>query len=170
MANTYTLIASSTVGSGGAATITFSSIPNTYTDLCLFLSGRSDRISNVDNVSFSINLQGINTNLSTRFLYGDGTSTASGTQVDVSAGIVPANSTTSNTFGNAQFYFSNYAGSTNKSISIDSVMENNATYSIPLLGASLWSQTTAINSITIDLQYGNFLQYSTAYLYGIKNS
>jgi len=41
MANTYTLIASSTVGSGGAATVSFSSITATYTDLCLLASVRA---------------------------------------------------------------------------------------------------------------------------------
>ena len=41
MANTYTLIASSTAGSGGAAYIEFTSIPNTYTDLLVMLSLRT---------------------------------------------------------------------------------------------------------------------------------
>ena len=41
MANTYTLISSVTVGSGGASSIDFTSIPATYTDLCLVWSGRS---------------------------------------------------------------------------------------------------------------------------------
>jgi hypothetical protein len=41
MANTFELIASSTVGSGGAANIDFTSIPATFTDLCLKYSTRS---------------------------------------------------------------------------------------------------------------------------------
>ena len=43
MATTYTLISSVTVGSGGAASIEFTSIPSTYTDLVLKLSARSSR-------------------------------------------------------------------------------------------------------------------------------
>ena len=35
MAVTFTQIASVTVGSGGAASIDFTSIPSTYTDLCI---------------------------------------------------------------------------------------------------------------------------------------
>ena len=42
MANTYTLIASNTVGSGGAASISFSSIPSTYTDLLVKISTRDN--------------------------------------------------------------------------------------------------------------------------------
>ena len=41
MPNTFTLIASSTVGAGGASSIDFTSIPSTYTDLCLKVSARS---------------------------------------------------------------------------------------------------------------------------------
>jgi hypothetical protein len=43
MATTYEIIASVTVGSGGAANIEFTSIPATYTDLVVLFSARTDR-------------------------------------------------------------------------------------------------------------------------------
>ena len=43
MANTYVKIATVTVGSGGAANMTFSSIVGTYTDLAIKISARSDK-------------------------------------------------------------------------------------------------------------------------------
>jgi len=55
MANTYKLISSVTVGSGGAATIGFTSIPATYTDLLLSYSGRIDQTGNVRQVDISFN-------------------------------------------------------------------------------------------------------------------
>jgi len=152
---------------GTQASITFSSIPATFTDLCLKFSVRGNRSANVDNIQLNINGQGVNTNLTTRFLYGDGSDKASATQVEVAGGIVGAASTTASTFGNGEIYIPNYAGSTNKSISVDVVMENNATYSLQLIGATLWSQTAAISSIALDPQFNDFVQYSSATLYGI---
>ena len=42
MATTFTKIASVSVGSGGAATMSFTSIPSTYTDIVVKLSARGD--------------------------------------------------------------------------------------------------------------------------------
>ena len=171
MPNTFELIASSTVGSGGASSITFSSIPATFTDLCVKYSIRSDRAgSNVDNVQLNFNSQGVNTNITVKSVYGDGSSAASIAVIDLAAGVAPASTATTSTFANNELYFTNYLSSNNKSFSNDSTMENNATFSIPILSAGLWSQTAAITSVSIDLQYGNFVQYSTAYLYGVKNA
>ena len=79
---------------------------------------------------------------------------------------------TSNTFGNSELYIPNYAGSTNKSSSADAVAESNTTTVFAYLNAALWSSTAAITSITLTPDAGgaNFVQYSTATLYGIKNT
>ena len=169
MANTYTLIASSTVGSGGAASIDFTSIPSTYTDLLIKTSLRS-AIASINpgllikfNTS-ALNFTGVN-------VYGDGSAASSYTDTVGEIGILAGNSATANTFGNCDIYIPNYAGSTNKSFSVDSVNENNATSATQFLYANLWSQTAAITAIS--LRSGgavNLLQYSTAYLYGISNS
>jgi hypothetical protein len=58
MANTYTLISSVTVGSGGAANIEFTSIPQTYTDLLYKISGRLS----VDSASAFLRYNGTTTN------------------------------------------------------------------------------------------------------------
>jgi hypothetical protein len=67
-----------------------------------------------------------------------------------------------------EIYFPNYASATNKSFSIDSVTENNATLANQFLTAGLWSNTAAITSITLLAASGNLAYYSTASLYGIK--
>jgi hypothetical protein len=170
MPNTYKLIASVTVGSGGAVEIDFTSIPSTYTDLILKISGRSTAASSISTGVLYINTD--TTNGSWRNLAGDGSSAFSTNASGYIDGTYfPAATSTSSTFGNAEFYFSNYAGSTAKSISIDGVTENSATLAYVNMRAILWNNTAAINRITINAGGGsNFVQYSTAYLYGINKS
>lgn len=167
MPNTFTLIASTTLGSAQTQ-IDFSSIPNTYTDLCLKLSLRTSNATNgeVANISFN----GSSASISVRTLYGNNTTATSATST--SWGVwVNGNSTTASTFGNAEIYLPNYAGSTNKSWSADSVTELNGTDNYANLFAGLWSNTAAINRVTLTAgSSANFVVNSTAYLYGVKNA
>jgi hypothetical protein len=164
---TYIQIATTTVGSGGAATIDFSSIPSTYTDLVLKTSLRLS--AGADWCGLTIN--GSTANFSGRELTGDGSSATSYTRTTYQF-IVIANQSgyTSNSFSSSELYFPNYAGSTNKSFSVDQVQETNATAANSMLDAFLWSNTAAINQLTITPSAGNFVQYSTASLYGISKS
>lgn len=168
MPNTMTLIASSTVGAGGAATISFSSIPSTYTDLVLKCSLRGTSAVVTDYIYFSYN--GSTTSFTARFLEGSGSAAGSYTSPARMAGGENGSTSTASSFSNLDIYIPNYAGSTNKSASIDSVSENNATAAYMELVASLWSNTSAINQVTLTPAAGTFVQYSTAYLYGVKNA
>jgi hypothetical protein len=169
MANpTMTLIASNTVGSGGSASVTFSSIPATYTDLVVKIGARGDASGGIAlNVAFN----GSTSSFTRMLLYTDnGTSASSYTDSSNEPGRVNSTSTTSNTFTNDEFYIPNYTLSRYKSFSSDTTLENNATATYFGMYAMLWSQTAAITSITLNPSTGNFAQYSTFYLYGIKNS
>jgi hypothetical protein len=173
MANTYTLIASSTVGSGGAASIDFTSIPSTYTDLLVKVSARSSQAATNDAAYCYFN--GVSTSYSNRFLYGTGSAAGSGTNTTgIYLAPINGDSSTASTFGNLEFYIPNYTSTTTaKSVNVDGVQETNASSSFMAINAGLWNPGTqvAINSITIYPATGpNWLQYSTAYLYGIKNS
>lgn len=174
MPNTFTLIASSTVGAGGASFIDFSSIPSTYTDLVLYISARSARTTGGTD-SMRIEINNSTTNFTYRSLDGDGANANSYSGTTGSIASLPQNggSTgwTANTFASTFVYFPNYAGSSNKSFSVDTTTENNATTSYADLQGSLWSQTTAINQLTLkSTNAQNFVQYSSAYLYGIIKS
>jgi hypothetical protein len=167
MANTFELISSVTVGVLGTTSIDFTSIPSTYTDLCIKLSARSDRAANIDD-QFIIKPNGSTSSLTYIYVRGDGASASSGS---LNRTYVPAASSTASTFGNAEIYIPNYAGATNKSMSVDSVEENNATTAYMSMQAVLWSSTAAITSLNIAPVSGTtFVQYSTAYLYGVKNA
>jgi hypothetical protein len=175
MPATFTLISSVTVGSGGAANIEFTSIPATYTDLLLKVSPRQS--GNVNSYQFSIRFNGDSSNIYNRKqLFGYGIGVGSQTQSNTNSiyiGFDQSNSAGANIFGNYEVYIPNYASSNQKSLSADSVTEENVAelYGISLV-AGLWANTAAITSILLqDLHGGtNLLQYSTAYLYGISNA
>lgn len=167
--STYTLIASATVGASGSNTIDFTSIPSTYTDLLVRISTRAD--SGTPGVILKFN--GSGTSFTWRGLEGDGSAAASynGSSFGI-VGVANSFTATANTFSNNDIYIPNYAGSTYKSVSADSVTENNATAAYADFYANLWSNTAAINQVTLvcGTGSGKFLQYSTAYLYGVKSS
>jgi hypothetical protein len=172
MTNTYIKISTVTVGSGGAASIAFTSIPQTYTDLSLNLSLRSNSTADTDDVTtFKIN--GVTTNQSGRLNYGTGTLTGSTT---TSSGELrmdaPTAVSTASVFGNTNIYLPNYASANYKSINMDAVNENNTTNAyFQIIHAGLWSSSDAITSLEFLPTSGTlWVQYTTATLYGIKSS
>jgi hypothetical protein len=175
MANTYEAIATTTVGSGGAANIEFTSIPAIYTDLCILTSLRSNRATVVyDTGRIRFNSDSGNNYTASRRLYGDGSSAFSDAPAITNSGLFEmptASGATASTFGNIQIYIPNYTSSNYKSYSNDGVSENNAATAFTTLIAGLWNSTSAITSITLTPFAGTlWSQYSTATLYGIKNS
>lgn len=170
MPTTFTQIGTAqVVGSGGAASINFTSIPNTYTDLCVLYSIRVNSTNDLLLMSFN----GVTTGYTNRWVYGNGSSASSSGNSGFERLVAWVDTTdnTASTFGNAQTYIPNYAGSTYKSYLTDFVSENNATGAEAGFMASLWSNTAAITSIKIEHTAGaNILEHSTAYLYGVSNA
>ena len=166
MSTNMELIETKTVGSGGSATIVFTSIPQTYTDLKLVVSARG----NTGQMTF--NGTG-GTAYSFRRLMGVGSGTpSSGANSGISQfeGFDWNYTTyTANTFSSTEIYIPNYTSSNFKSISLDTVQENNATQAYAQLYAGLFSNTSPITSITLTSSGGNFVEGSTAYLYGISS-
>lgn len=164
-------ISTVTVGSGGASSIDFVGIPQGYTDLILKVSARST--SSSGDCRIELNGSG-GTAYSGRLLYGDGSAAASASNsgqalMSWGAGSINRSTTTSNTFANTEVYIPNYTSSNNKSVSTDSVEENNATQAYSQLAASLWASSAPVTSIKLTPSgSGNFVQYSTATLYGIR--
>lgn len=163
MAFTYSKLAESTVGAGGTSAITFNNIPQNYTDLVIKMSIRAA----TDVADTRIRFNGTTTGYNDRWLYAETTSALSTTNSAIDV-LVNRSTYTASTFSNSEIYIPNYAGSTNKSVSADSVTENNASTALRHLEAGLWSNTTAISQIEILMASGNLAQYSTATLYGIR--
>jgi len=173
MPTTFTKIASVTVGAGGASSIDFTSIPSTYTDLCVKVSCRGSDAATVFSLLLRLNSDS-GSNYSYRNLYADTSNvprSTSSTTSFIHLWSSNGNTTTANTFSNTELYIPNYAGSALKSVSAQNQAENNATDAYNSMTAGLWSSTSAITSINLlEGSSGVFMQYSTATLYGIKNS
>lgn len=165
MANTFTKIATVTVGAGGLSTISFTSIPSSYTDLCLKASMRTSRADTADPVTITFN--GSSTTYAERRLWADGSSATTYTGTSIEAQYANSANSVSNAFSNFEMYIPNYAANQNKPMSYYSAYQNNVTtaYTVRLTG--VWATSTAINTITLDPVYGNFVEHTTATLYGI---
>jgi len=177
MANTYVLISSTTLNST-TGTVTFSSIPSTYTDLVLRASARVSTSAGSEVGEAYFNNTSGNGNYSNTFLRGSGSAalssrnSANSTRWDLNAVYDDAGNT-ANTFTNLEWYIANYTSSLNKSSSWFSVQENNSSAAFLLVEALYWSNTSAINSVSVRPQnFGSFgfVSGSSFYLYGIKNS
>jgi hypothetical protein len=164
MANTMKALQTVTVGGGGAASISFTNIPQTYTDLIVVLSARAASGGAVSAYINTINGAGYTGTL--RYLNTDGGTAYSGTNIPYAVG---GSSYTANTFTSTQFYISNYASSAFKPISIESAAENNATGTAMFMTAYLAQVSSGVNAISFSCD-NTFVQYSTATLYGVFNA
>jgi hypothetical protein len=162
------LIETKTAGSGGVSNFDFTSIPATYTDLYILCSLRSSIAANADDIYIQFNNSSSNFNWKNIVGIGSGTP-ASQNNTNNQVGTIPAASMTASSFGNASIYITNYASANYKSVSGDSVAENNATRGDQAFYAALWSNTAAITSVKLLPSSGTFLEFSSASLYGISN-
>jgi hypothetical protein len=175
MATTMKLIAKNVLGSN-TATVTFSDIPGTFTDLLIVVSARSTRSSTVGNSNFYFN--GSAANLTVRYLLSYETNFQNGTFLTDSAlsHYTPGANATASTFSNTEIYIPNYAGSTNKSVSITNSWSGNSSsdYNYTnMIAAGLWSSSSAITSVSFSnraLDSANYATGSSFFLYGITKA
>ena len=173
MAITYQLIASNTLTSS-AASVTFSSIPNTFTDLIVKFSVRATDASDW----MIVKLNNITTNTySETWLRGTGSAASSARQGSTNyyGGngndlLINLSGSTSNTFTNGEMYIPSYTVSSNKPVSFFMATENNATAADMTALAGLWRNTAAINQIEFDTAGTSFTAGSSFFLYGLKSS
>jgi hypothetical protein len=171
MPTTYTLI-SSNVLSTAAASVTFSSIPATYTDLVLRMSLRgSDGGGN--QIYFDL-INGTTTSIysSMKFVGSTGSNTASRqTGVTFAADPLTGGSTyAANIFSSHEIYIPNYRISQSKPSFSFNVAEDNSTAPQMSINAGLWIDNAAITSFRIRNVYANLVSGSSFYLYGVKSS
>jgi hypothetical protein len=174
MANTFNLISSYTVPSGGMSAIDFANIPQNYTDLKVMASLRTQG----NQVWGYFTFNNTQTGFSNRSAFGVGSGAGQSGQDTTSTGYrytlwADGNNQTANTFGSTEIYIPNYAGSTRKSASVQSITENNATAVYTFVLSVLWANTDPITSIQLvpwNSADEPWAQNSSFYLYGIKNS
>jgi hypothetical protein len=172
-ANSYESIATVTVGAGGAANVTFSSIPSTYKHLQIRGIARPTAGTNPPYNSFMVFNSDTSANYSGHLLRGDGSSATSVSASSIAAARVAyglASNSLSNTFNSQIIDILDYAD-TNKYKTVRTLggYDVNGSGWVTFV-SSLWQSTTAITSISLNVSEtsGNFAQYSSFALYGIK--
>lgn len=167
-AGTFDSIQTVTVGSGGASVITFSSIPATYNHLQLRYASQA-LFSNYNFLRFNSDN---GSNYTSHFLFGDGTAPLASNSVSSTsmfAGRLFGALT--DFYGVGVIDILDYANTNKfKTARILTTDENNGAGLVGLTDG-LWNSTAAINSIEFRPQAGgNFTQYTTFALYGIKGA
>ena len=167
MANTMKALQTVTVGSGGVASITFNSIPATYSDLIIKASARS----NGTNGTLFVNLNGNNNNTTALRLYSSNTSIGGNIFNNSYFDYANTTNTTAGIFSNSEIYIPNYNSNFSKAVSADTANEDNGTGNNIFLTAGSKNDTAAITSITISPVIDPLIvQYSTFTLYGVFNA
>lgn len=172
MASSRYLIASNVLGSS-AASVTFSSIPSTYTDLVIRGSARTDRASNLIDFLYVTFNSDTATNYSDTMLFASVSSVLSSRETSNTywqTKAIDGDGATANTFGSFELYIPSYTISQNKPLSGFATPESNATDAYLGVSAGLWRNTAAITSINITKFGTNFVAGSSFYLYGLKSS
>lgn len=166
MPATYEPIATTTLGSD-TASVTFSSITGSYTDLVLIVAGRDTNTSASDNYYLRFNSDS-GSNYSVTRLQGNGSTAASnrGSNLNVGyIGYVPGANASADSFSANVVHINNYSNTTTNKTSIGrSAVANDYAAAFVML----WRSTSAITSILIAPDAGNWKSGSTFTLYGIK--
>jgi hypothetical protein len=173
MAFTYSKLAEVTVGSGGTPSIDFTNIPQNYTDLVLKLSLRCTTVAGYELARMKLKINSFTSSYTNRLaylIYNTLGSEASVTD-SISYFYATGDAATSSIFASTDIYLPNYSGSANKSASIDTATENNATNAGMAITAGLLSNTSPITALSITSSDGfTIAQHSTASLYGIRGT
>lgn len=162
MPATYESISTTTLGSN-TTTVTFSSIPSTYTDLILIA-----QYSNTTSVDMLLRFNGITTSVySDTHIYGNGTSPLSYRQSNAGAALLDLGAGGMGTSTGTSFiHVMNYANT-----NINKAFLTRSSFSAIHTGATvgLWRSTAAINQIDISASTANTIASGGVFtLYGIK--
>lgn len=161
--NNYSSIQTVTVGSGGASSITFSSIPSTYTHLQVRISSAAAS-ANWATIAFNGDT---GSNYSSHFLIGSGSSASTYNQTSATP-VLSLYSGSGSVFGAAVIDILDYTN-TNKYKTTRMLDGYDANGSGQInFSSALWQSTTAISSITFTTNSPNFSQYSSFALYGVR--
>jgi hypothetical protein len=169
-------IATTTVGAGGASSITFSSIPSTYSHLQIRFLARTDRAVN-DGDYLLMRFNGISSAASyyaQHYIRGNGTAVlaaADGTATASYIERVPALNTTASVFGAGIIDILDYTNTSKNKVwrSLAGYDGNGDANANIRLASGMLLSTPAISSITLTSgTSSNFVQYSHFALYGVK--
>lgn len=164
MANTFNLIASASVTSG-VGSLAFTSIPSTYTHLCLLICARDNDAGTLSGYDMEINGSSFGSNR--QFYAYQSTFTYGGTAAEA---IAAGGGSMSNLFGNTTIWIPNYTAASAAKIyfSFGAVVNTGNTQGYVALTSGPNASTSAVTSITLGPSFTQ--TNSTAYLYGVAST
>jgi len=170
--SSYDSIATVNVGSGGASSVSFTSIPSTYKHLQIRLIGKSDRSTNaLSSIGLQFNSDGTGTNYDIHEMYGTGSAAASAYGANSNAyDRISGNTGATNIFGAMIFDILDYTNTNKyKTVRMLGGVDFNGSGEVDFM-SGLWLNTSAITRIDFlpSYQSTQFQQYSSFALYGIR--
>jgi hypothetical protein len=167
----YESIATTTVGSGGVASVTLGSIPGTFTHLQVRCIARSTySVGNTSALLIQVNGNTTIGDYAVHLLDGNGSSVSVyGAANDYPQGAISNANAGANIFGVAVFDILDYTN-TNKHKTIRSLSgnDNNGSGTLRFSSGASYANTNAITSVSFSTPSGDLAQYSSFALYGIK--
>ena len=166
---TMTKLSTVTVGAGGSSTVSFTNIPQGYTDLKFIFSAQGTYASAAfDGVYLSFN--GSTDNFTGKYTQAITPSTPTSGSLGRYVGAFPTTTLTSK-FGSAELYISGYSSNKYKMYTADAVTGGYSSNQalLEFINAT-WSNPAPVTSVSFAFLSGNFAQYSTVTMYGIKDA
>jgi hypothetical protein len=168
--NSYESIETITAGVGGSSAITFSAIPSTYKHLQI--RGISRSTDSSANTQTKLTINGVTTNYTLHQLFGDGSSATAFALTAQSSTLfeaMTADTATASIYGVTIIDILDYLSTDKyKTFRIMGGYDANGSGRLALSSGMTTTNTNAVTSVTLTPRFGNFKQYSSFALYGIK--
>lgn len=168
-ASAFDSIATTTVGAGGTSTITFSSIPSTYTHLQVRLICANNSSYYDSDIVMRFNGD-TGSNYYKHRIYGSGSSVAT----DAGAGTtmqVARSGGAAGVFGASVIDILDYTNTSKNKVVRSLYGQDSNGSGYMMFSSGLWNNTSAVTSLTLnDANFNGFVQYTHAALYGIKGN
>ena len=168
--NSYASIATQTVGSGGASSITFSSIPSTYTHLQIRILSKTTS-GDFNDLTLTANADS-GANYSWHRIYGNGATVSTNavtSTTPMTVGLDTGSTQASGVFATNVIDVLDYTSvNKNKTFRTMAGADANGSGYIILFSGTWYNSSTAVTSITLTPAGGAFTQYSSFALYGIR--
>lgn len=164
----FFLIERATVGAGGSSSVTFSSIPSTYTHLQLRLFASPTASGPNFNIRFNSDS---GNNYTFHQIYGTGATVTSNANTSQNRGYLVSSATSSTYYSAAVTDILDYTNTNKHKVTRTfGGWDTNSTSDEINFRSTAWLNTAAITTITLLPDSGNFAQYSSFALYGIKGA
>ena len=152
------------------SSVTFASIPQTYTDLRIVIAARDTGTGSWQGFDIELNSDSTSANYVSKSGYSTGTTTGGQGGAGFLVGYHNTSANTASVFANSEIHIPSYSATIAKSWTWHAVTGNMATDQINIFGLGRWTNTAPITQVKLTTQGTAFASGSTFYLYGVPNT